>query len=534
MGTSVSVTPALERLLSGAALACDAQLTRLDDRWEIRGDPTEGALIVAAAKAGLDKRRLQVANPRIDEIPFTSESKRMTTLHATAGGTLAYAKGAPEVILASCTQLLTGEGGTRELDADNRQAVRRAAAAMAADALRVLAVAYKTDADIADAERDMVFAGLVGMIDPPRPEAYAAIETCRRAGIKPVMITGDHPATAQAIAQELGLSTTEQVVGGAELEALSDEELERRVHAIDVYARVSPEHKLRVVEAWQKRGNVVAMTGDGINDAPALKKADIGIAMGITGTDVSKEAAAMTLTDDNFASIVAAVEEGRAIFANIKKYLMYLLSSNLGEIGLIAGAMLAGMPLPLTAVQILYVNLATDGLPALALSVDPPHEKLMREPPREPRRGIFTRPMVVLMLVGGAWSMTVTLGLYAWALLSGRDTDHATSVTFVTLVLIQFFKAYGFRSDWHSAFLRPFANRWLNAAILWEIALLVCIVYVPFLQQPFATHALSADEWLIAGTLSATVLPVLEITKWMLRRGWFGLVPGYHYPGVSA
>ncbi len=532
-GTSVPVTAALERLLSGAALACDARLTRLDDRWEIRGDPTEGALIVAAAKAGIDKSRLEATHPRIDEIPFTSESKRMTTLHADADGTLAYAKGAPEVILASCTRLLTGEGTTRELDADTVQSVRRAAAAMAADALRVLAVAYKTDTDIADAERDMVFAGLVGMIDPPRPQAYAAIETCRKAGIKPVMITGDHPATAQAIARELGLSTTEKVVSGAELEALSDEELQRRVHAIDVYARVSPEHKLRVVDAWQKCGKVVAMTGDGINDAPALKKADVGIAMGITGTDVSKEAAAMTLTDDNFASIVGAVEEGRAIFANIKKYLMYLLSSNLGEIGLIAGAMLAGMPLPLTAVQILYVNLATDGLPALALAVDPPEPDLMRRPPRDPRRGIFTRPMVVLMLVGGAWSMTVTLGLYTWALYSGRGTDHAVSITFVTLVLIQFFKAYGFRSDWHSALLKPFANRWLNAAILWEIALLVCIVYVPFLQQPLATHGLSADEWLLAGAVSATVLPVLEIAKWMLRRGWFGLVPGYHYPGAS-
>ncbi|HSO27545.1 MAG TPA: HAD-IC family P-type ATPase, partial [Anaerolineales bacterium] len=296
----------------------------------------------------------------------------------------------------------------------------------------------------------------------------------------------------------------------------------REVEGINVYARVSPSHKLRVVTAWQSRGHVAAMTGDGVNDAPALKKADIGIAMGITGTDVTKEAAAMTLTDDNFASIVAAVEEGRGVFGNIKKYLMYLLSSNIGEIGLMAGSALLGLPLPLTAVQILYVNLATDGLPALALSVDPPETDLMKRKPRNPRTGIFTRPVVTLMMLGGLWSTLINLGLFSWALSSGRSTEEAMTMTFVSLVLIQFFKAYNFRSDRHSILNKPFANKWLNLAVGWEIILLALIVYLPFLHEPFNTYSLHLVDWLIVGGLAVTIIPVLEIAKWMERRGWFG------------
>jgi Ca2+-transporting ATPase len=312
------------------------------------------------------------------------------------------------------------------------------------------------------------------------------------------------------------------VVTGAELEAMSEEEFDKVVEDIEVYARVSPAHKLRVVTALQKKGHIAAMTGDGVNDAPALKKADIGIAMGITGTDVTKEAAAMTLTDDNFASIVAAVEEGRGIFGNIKKYLMYLLSSNIGEIGLMAGATLLGVPLPLTAVQILYVNLATDGLPALALAVDPPEPDLMRRKPRNPRTGIFTRPVITLMTVGGIWSAIVNLGLFIWAINSGRSMEEAMTMTFVSLVLIQFFKAYNFRSDRHSVLNKPFANKWLNISIIWELVLLVLIVYVPFLHEPFGTFSLPLEDWLIVGALSLTVSPVLELAKWMERRGWFG------------
>ena len=291
---------------------------------------------------------------------------------------------------------------------------------------------------------------------------------------------------------------------------------------ISVYARVSPSHKLRVVTAWQARGHIAAMTGDGVNDAPALKKADIGIAMGITGTDVTKEAAAMTLTDDNFASIVAAVEEGRGVFGNIKKYLMYLLSSNIGEIGLMAGSALLGLPLPLTAVQILYVNLATDGLPALALSVDPPDKDLMKRKPRDPRTGIFTRPVVTLMVLGGLWSTLINLGLFSWALNSGRSLEESMTMTFVSLVLIQFFKAYNFRSDRNSVLDKPFANKWLNTAILWEMVLLIVIIYVPFLHDAFGTYYLPLVDWLIVGGLALTIVPVLELAKWMVRRGWFG------------
>jgi Ca2+-transporting ATPase len=335
------------------------------------------------------------------------------------------------------------------------------------------------------------------------------------------MITGDHPLTAHAVARELGLLRNGgRVVTGAELEEMTDEQLVREVEDISVYARVSPSHKLRVVTAWQSRGQIVAMTGDGVNDAPALKKADIGIAMGITGTDVTKEAAAMTLTDDNFASIVAAVEEGRGVFGNIKKYLMYLLSSNIGEIGLMAGAALLGFPIPLTAVQILYVNLATDGLPALALSVDPPENDLMKRKPRNPRTGIFTRPVVILMLLGGIWSALINLGLFSWAMSSGRSTEQAMTMTFVSLVLIQFFKAYNFRSDRHSVLNKPFANKWLNLAVGWEMVLLVLIVYLPFLHEPFNTYALPLVDWLIVGGLAVTIIPVLEIAKWMVRKGW--------------
>jgi Ca2+-transporting ATPase len=403
------------------------------------------------------------------------------------------------------------------LDKAGRERILDTARSLAGKALRVLAVAQRTDATRENAEREMTFLGLLGMIDPPRPEARAAIQTCELAGIKPVMITGDHPLTAEAVARELGLLKRGRVVTGPELEMWNDEQLEQAVSEIEVYARVSPAHKLRVVTAWQKQGHIVAMTGDGVNDAPALKKADVGIAMGITGTDVSREAAAMMLTDDNFASIVAAVEEGRGIFGNIKKYLMYLLSSNVGEIGLMAGATLAGLPLPLSAVQILYVNLATDGLPALALAVDPPEDDLMRRRPRDPRRGIFTAPVVTLMLIGGCWSAVVNLLLFVWARWSGRSDEEAMTMTFVSLVLIQFFKAYNFRSDRHSVLRHPFANRWLNVAVLWELLLLLLVVYLPFLQRAFGTFSLTWLDWTIIVALAFSVSPVLELTKWFGR-----------------
>ena len=522
-GVELAPTAALTRLFQAAILASDAHVA-LDEatgRWSVKGDPTEGALIVAAGKAGLDKGELNARFPRIDEIPFTSETKRMTTLHAAPAGSVAYAKGAPEIILDSCARCFIG-GEEAELDQPGRELILEASRRMADDALRVLAVACREGATRVNAEEGMTFLGLVGMIDPPRPEVRDAIRICGEAGIRPVMITGDHPLTAQAVARELGLLKGGRAVTGAELEAMDDAELDREVESIEVYARVSPAHKLRVVAAWQKKGHIVAMTGDGVNDAPALKKADIGIAMGITGTGVSKEAAAMTLTDDNFASIVAAVEEGRAIFDNIKKYLMYLLSSNIGEIGLMAGALLLGLPLPLSAVQILYVNLATDGLPALALAVDPSDPDLMRRPPRDPCRGIFTRPVVTLMLAGGGWSTLVNLSLFAWARLSGRSDAEAMTMTFVTLVLIEFCKAYNFRSDRHSVLEHPFANRWLNLALIWELLLLLLVVYLPLLQKPFGTFALTPADWAVIIPAACSIFPVLELAKWLVRRGRFG------------
>jgi Ca2+-transporting ATPase len=528
---SVKADGPLADLLRAAALASDARLVKIEpgdqgdgasqSAWQVKGDPTEGALVVAAAKAGLHKPELEAQLPRVGEIPFTSESKRMTTLHAISEGLRAYAKGAPEVILRSCTRAIH-RNGVVALESAERDAIMESAQRMGAEALRVLAVAYKPEATLEDAGNDLIFLGLIGMIDPPRPEAKTAIATCAEAGIKPMMITGDHPTTAAAVARELGLLANGRVITGAELARMSDFDLQRDIDSLTVFARVSPADKLRVVAALQDKGHFVAMTGDGINDAPALKKANIGIAMGIKGTEVTREAGDMTLTDDNFASIVSAVEEGRRVFANIKKYLMFLLSSNLGEIVLLAAASLLNWPLPLTAVQILYVNLATDGLPALALAVDPPEEDLMRRPPRDPRTGIFTRPVIALMITGGLWSALVNLSLFRWALASGRELPHAMTMVFAALVLIEFFKAYNFRSDRRSVLHRPLANRWLNRAIVWELALLIGVIYLSFFQTAFGTISLSPVDWAVITVAAVTIFPVLELAKALERRGWFG------------
>jgi Ca2+-transporting ATPase len=513
--------PAMEALRA-AVLASDARVVQ-DERGRrvVEGDPTEGALIVAAAKAGLDQAELNATFPRQQEIAFTSERRRMTTIHATREGRMAYSKGAVDVVLPDCIAVERG-GQAVPLDASHRERILAQEQEMAASGLRVLALARKRCAQGEDAEKGMEWLGLVGMMDPPREEARAAVQKCKDAGVAPVMITGDHPLTATAVAREVGLLDGGRVVSGQELARMTDEDLAREIRSISVFARVSPADKLRVVAAWQGGGDVVAMTGDGVNDAPALKKADVGIAMGITGTDVSKEAAGVTLLDDNFSSIVAAVEEGRIVFSNIRKYLTFLLSSNVGEILLMAGAALAGMPMPLTAVQILYVNLATDGLPALALAVDPPESDLMRRKPRDPRAGVFTRPLVVLLLAGGVWSALVNISLFAWMIGSGRPLHEAMAMTFVSLVLIQFFKAYNYRSDRYSVMRRPFANRWLNLAVGWELLLLAAIIYVPFLQQPFGTFTFGWTDWALAGALAFTIVPVLELVKWLERRGCFG------------
>ena len=526
--------PHLLRLLEAGMLCNDSHLTNINGVWRVKGDPTEGALVVVGAKGGIKTEEL--TSPRIAEIPFSSERKRMTTIHDTPQGKVAYSKGAPEIILNSCTRIYA-DAAEKELTEQGRRRILEVSQEMAAGALRVLCVAYKPLPTLPDkefapekelevAEQEMMWLGLVGMIDPPREEVKEAVALCKQAGVESVMITGDHKLTAEAIAKELGiLEEKDTALSGSELDKLTQVELSNVVERVKVYARVSPAHKMRVVEALQAKRQVVAMTGDGVNDAPALRKADIGVAMGITGTDVSKEAGAMVLTDDNFASIVAAVEEGRGIFSNIKKYLMYLLSSNIGEILLMAGAILfgplIGLPygaIPLIAIQILYVNLATDGLPAIALSVDPRDPDIMRQKPRPRGQGIFTRPVVTLMVIGGIWSCLVNLGIFKWALDVGRGVIEAQCLCFLTLVVIQFFKAYNFRSDKHSIFkIGLFRNKWLNLAICWEIMLLCLVVYTPWLQKPFHTFSLGIVDWSLVILLAGTIFPVLEISKAIIR-----------------
>jgi P-type Ca2+ transporter type 2C len=515
--------------LKSANLCSDTRLIEENGQWRIKGDPTEGAFVVAAVKAGLPIESICSNYPRVAEIPFTSETKRMTAVCQEERGTIAYSNGAAEVILNSCDYIYI-DGRELPLSEEERGRISNVIHGFASSALRVLGTAYKKlPADFKldeSVNKGMVLLGLAGMIDPPRPEVKASISTCKQAGIKTVMITGDHKLTAVAIARELGILDKGTAVTGTELNTLSQAELETAVRGIEVYARVSPEHKLRVVEALAKNGHVVAMTGDGINDAPALKKADIGIAMGIKGTDVTKEAADMILTDDNFASIVAAVEEGRNIFENIKKFLMYLLSCNIGEILVMAVAVLfgplLGFPagaLPLIAIQILYVNLATDGLPAIALCVDPPDPDIMKRKPRPRNQTIFTRPVLILMLVGGIWSCIVNLAIFKGALMAGRDLFEAQAFCFATLVIIQFFAAYNFRSDIKSVFtIGMFNNKWLNLAVLWECTLLLIIFSIPALEPIFHTLAFNAIEWAIVLLTAGTIFPVLELTKVILRR----------------
>lgn len=515
----VSVSSTLSMLLKAGTLSSDATIFKRKKSWEIHGDPTEGAIVVAAAKAGLKKETLDREYKRVSEIPFTSESKRMTTFHSWKKKEVAFSKGAPEVILQSCTHQLT-ENGLKKLDAAEKRKIQAQARLMAKHALRVLAISMKEHVKRDEGEEGLTFLGLVGMIDPPRDEVRDAVAKCHQAGIRVIMITGDHPVTAEAVAKELGILQTGKTIIGSKLEKMHQKTLEKEVKTIEVFARVAPEHKLRVVTALQKHGHIVAMTGDGVNDAPALKKADIGIAMGITGTDVSKEAAAMILTDDNFASIVAAVEEGRGMFGNIKKYLMYLLSANVGEILLITVTSLLGMPPPLTAVQILFVNLATDGLPALALAIDPHEKDLMLRPPRNPKKSIFSLPVIFLMLSAGVWSMIANTSLFYWSLFVGKTMNESMTMVFVCLILIEFFKAYIFRSDMHSMFVGIFNNRWLNLSIVSQMLLALVIVYVPVFHDPLSTYALTLNDWIVTLIAACTIVPFMEILKLIVRSTW--------------
>jgi P-type Ca2+ transporter type 2C len=535
----------LERAVLAADRANNAALRETGGRWTVHGDPTEGALLVAARKCGLDPAGLDEQFPRAGEVPFSSERKLMSTLHRDArqpGRAVVFTKGAPDVLLTRCTHELIGDEA-RPLTAERRAAITDANDRLASQALRTIGVATRWLTGDAAAEHlvrpderieaDLAFAGLIGIIDPPRGEARDAVARARRAGIRPIMITGDHPRTAGVIARELGISADAHAMTGAELEGLAPDALSAAVARVSVYARVNPEHKLRIVEALQRAGAVVAMTGDGVNDAPALKKADIGVAMGITGTDVSKEAADMVLSDDNFASIVAAVEEGRAIFENIRKFLRYLLSSNVGEVmTMFFGVLLAGrmgldaggegVVLPLLATQILWINLVTDGPPALALGVDPAGDALMERPPRPVGERVITGAMWRGIVFVGVVMATGTLFVLDASIPGGvvegtGDLRYAQTRAFTTLMLFQIFNVFNARSDDRSAFVRLFTNRWLWTALAGSVVLQVAVVHVPFLQGAFGTVALSGRDWLLCAAVASSVLWLREADK-ALRR----------------
>ncbi len=503
-----------------AALCCDA---RVEDGHAV-GDPTEGALVLAAAQRGLDKEQLEQAQPRVGEVPFDSNRKRMTTVHTRpGGGARIIVKGAPDVLLGLCDRVLTRQ--EQPLSAARRQEILAANEAMARDALRVLAVAYR-DVDATprvlneSVERGLVFVGLLGMMDPPRPEVRAAVEQCRRAGIRPVMITGDHKATALAVAKSLDIwREGELAMTGAELDFLPQSVLEADVEACSVFARVTPEHKLRIVRAWQKRGKVTAMTGDGVNDAPALKAADIGCAMGVAGTDVAKSAAHMILTDDNFATIVRAVEEGRGIYANIRKAIHYLLSCNVGEIlTIFVATVLDFGQMPLVPVQLLWLNLVTDSLPALALGVEPVERGIMERPPRNASEGLFSRAFTLRLcwqglMVGGLALTAYFLG-QAVMPMPGLAEQTANTMAFATLTLSQLFHAYDVRSE-HAGLLSIglLSNPAMNRAFLVGLAMQLCVLCLPPLQGIFCVISLGLSQWLAVLALSVAPLLICELAK---------------------
>ncbi len=472
--------------------------------WTIIGDPTEGALLVVSAKAGVQPSTVQQWE-RIKEFPFDSERKMMSVLvRDRKGEQMIAVKGAPDVLLSRCTHILTN-GKVTALTPSLRQEIEQSNQAMAEQALRVLGVAYRDVpagervVDESQAETKLVFVGLCGMIDPPREEVKDSIRKCRAAGIKTVMITGDHQTTAEAIARQLGiLPKGGLTINGQDLYNMSDEEFHDKVDTIFVYARVSPEHKLKIVRALQSKGHVVAMTGDGVNDAPAIKAANIGIAMGITGTDVSKEASSLILADDNFSTIEAAIEEGRTIYDNIRKFIRYLLASNVGEILVMFFAMMAGMPLPLVPIMILWVNLVTDGLPAMALGVDQPERDTMNRPPRSSRESIFARGLGWKILSRGFLIGISTLAAF-WLTLQAHPDDltKAQTVAFATLVMAQLIHVFDCRSE-RSVFHRnPFQNMYLVVAVIISVFLLIGVIYLESLQPIFKTTALDAQEWMM-------------------------------------
>jgi magnesium-transporting ATPase (P-type) len=529
-------------VLGGGSLASDATLREEDGEWIVQGDPTEAAFLVAERKAGITEER-DARFHRVGEVPFTSERKLMSTLQAddaNDGRVAVVTKGAPDVLVARCTREQIGTD-VRPLGDARRHEILATVDDLAAQALRTLAVAYRPlggevpDVPGEELERELIFAGVVGIIDPPRPEARVAIAEAHRAGVRVVMITGDHPATAARIAAELDIvEPGARAMTGADLDRLGEAVDAAAVRDVSVYARVAPEHKLDIVDALQADSNIVAMTGDGVNDAPALKSADIGIAMGITGTDVTKEAAKMILADDNFATIVAAVREGRGIFANIRKFLRYLLSSNAGEVltmflGVIGAGVIGldevggAVAVPLLATQILWINLLTDSAPALAMGVDPPPDDVMSRPPRRMTDRIIDAEMQVGVLFVGlvmalASLLALDIGLPGGLVDGGGDIIHARTMAFTTLVLAQLFNCFNARSDRVSAFHHLFTNPLLWGAIALSLALQILVVYVPFLNTAFGTASLGADQWLLCVALASTVLWADELRKLVSRR----------------
>ncbi|MCL1853482.1 MAG: cation-translocating P-type ATPase [Peptococcaceae bacterium] len=508
----------LQELLKSAALCNNAVLTRKGARlglfrdrkdkksaWSVEGDPTEGALLVAAAKAGIWRDEMERDEDRIAEIPFDSERKRMAVVYRHKKTWMVHAKGALDVMLDSCQWEMTHKGVVA-LTQERRRQIIQVNNDMARQALRVLAVAQRTfteerPARCADAqESDLVFLGLMGMLDPPRASAKKAIQLCKTAGIKPVMITGDHKLTAQAVAKELGIfeGGDSAVLTGVELNRMSDGDLAHRIMDVQVFARVAPQDKIRIVKAFKANGEIVAMTGDGVNDAPAVKEADIGIAMGLSGTDVTKEASDMVIVDDNFATIVAAVEEGRGIYDNIRKFIRYLMACNLGEVLTMFVGVLVGLPLPLLAIQILWVNLVTDGLPAIALGLEKAEANTMRRPPRDPRESIFGRGLGKLIAIRGVMIGLGTLAVFVIALWYGFDLLTARTMAFTTLVMAQLWHVFECRSESKGIFeISLFSNLWLVSAVLVSLAMQIAVLYHPLLQEAFKTVALAAWQWLL-------------------------------------
>ncbi len=508
-------------LLQGAMLCNDSDLSHQEGHWTIKGDPTEAALIVLGEKAGIGHRELGLEFPRVEEIPFSSERKRMTTVHQVTGKKIAFMKGAPEVVLKRCSHVLDAED-TKWLAEEDRRRILKANEDMGRTALRVLAVAFREMPGSSfsfgeDDEDKMTFLGLVGMMDPPRPEAIQAVQACAAMKIRTVMITGDNEVTAVSVAQEIGIYRPgDLVLSGERLEKMSDEEFAGVVDRVSVYARVSPIDKLKIVKAWQSRGDVVAMTGDGVNDAPALKHADIGVAMGITGTEVTKDAADLVLKDDNFATILKAIERGRWIYDNIKKYLTYLLRCNITEVAVIGGIVLLKGPayLPLLAAAILYINLATDGLPALALGVSPPDPDIMQRPPRNPRESIFSREVKILVSLALLVETPFFLALFFHEF---THIDQARTEIFFLFIVVELVLALNFRSLRFSVFQAP-PHKWLIMAVAWEITLITVLVQIRGVREAFGIMLPTWGGLAVIVAFALFVFVVTELVKLGLRR----------------